>query len=172
MLIKSAICILGRLYRPTIMSPPSNIGMLFFYSHLKKRIATPEQITVTPSITRTGRIGLGIESPKNVAFISSIPCVNGKSRTTLCMAFGITSIGSVVPENTSMGKYRMEAMTPARLLFFATPPTSMPMLRVEIMVKSQLPRKAGRLPINRMFQKSQQPPSTEEEKPHNIDIHT
>lgn len=96
--------------------------MLPFYSHLKKRIAAPAQMTVTPSITRIGNIGPDIESPKNVAFINSIPWVSGKSRTTLCMALGITSMGSVVPENTSMGKYRMDAMTPACLLFFATPP--------------------------------------------------
>lgn len=42
--------------------------------------------------------------PKNVFFIIVSPCVSGKTRTIFCIAIGMTSMGSVVPEKTSMGK--------------------------------------------------------------------
>ena len=47
---------------------------------------------------------LPVLTPKNVFFIIVSPCVSGKTLTVFCIAFGITSIGSVVPEKTSMGK--------------------------------------------------------------------
>ena len=37
-------------------------------------------------------------------FIMATPCVSGKKPTSFCIARGITSMGSVVPENTNMGK--------------------------------------------------------------------
>ena len=120
-----------------------------FYSQLKKRIARMVQSAVTHTITQSGSRMLPVPIPKNVFFIIVSPCVSGKTLTIFCIAFGITSIGSVVPEKTSMGKYRIEAMTLACLVFFATPPASIPTDRVEIMVIAQLPRKATSEPCNR-----------------------
>ena len=65
-----------------------------------------------------------------------IPCVSGKRWAIFYITGGITSIGSVVPEKTSIGKYRMEAITPACFVSFATPPTSIPTDSVESMVRS------------------------------------
>ncbi len=125
-----------------------------FYSQRKKRIARMVQSAVTPTITQSGSRMLPVPIPKNVFFIIVSPCVSGKTLTIFCIAFGITSIGSVVPEKTSMGKYRIEAMTLACLVFFATPPASIPTDRVEIMVIAQLPRKARSEPCNRTPHKS------------------
>ena len=62
------------------------------------------QRAATPSITQIGSQVLPVLTPKNVFFIIVSPCVSGKTLTIFCIAFGITSIGSVVPEKTSMGK--------------------------------------------------------------------
>ena len=74
------------------------------------------------------------------------PSGRGNRLTAFCMIRGMTSSGSVVPEKISIGKYSREAIIPACLEFFATPPTSIPMLKVESMVSSQLPRNAGTEP--------------------------
>ena len=42
--------------------------------------------------------------PQNVFFIIVIPCVSGKKLTSFCITGGMISMGSVVPEKTSMGK--------------------------------------------------------------------
>ena len=61
--------------------------------------------------------------PKKVDFISWMPCVIGKNCTTVCIPFGITSKGRVAPENMSIGKYNIQAITLAVLAFWAIPPT-------------------------------------------------
>ena len=75
-----------------------------FYSHRKKRTARMVQSAATPSITQIGNRMLPVLTPKNVVFIIVSPCVSGKTLTIFCIAFGMTSIGSVVPEKISMGK--------------------------------------------------------------------
>ncbi len=62
------------------------------------------QAAVRPSITPTGSKMHPASSPRKAFFIIPIPCVSGKTLTIFCIAFGITSSGSVVPEKTSMGK--------------------------------------------------------------------
>ena len=57
-----------------------------------------------------------------------------------CIAAGITSNGSVVPEKISIGKYKIQAMTLALFIFLAIPPTNRPMLNVDTIVKNQLPK--------------------------------
>ena len=42
--------------------------------------------------------------PKKVFFIIVSPCVRGNTPTSFCIAVGITSRGSVVPEKISIGK--------------------------------------------------------------------
>ena len=74
------------------------------HSQRKKRTARTVQSAVTPNMTPIGSKALPVLMPKNVFFIMEIPCVSGKTLTVFCIAFGITSIGSVVPEKTSMGK--------------------------------------------------------------------
>lgn len=59
---------------------------------------------VTPVMTQIGSRKLSALMPKNVFFIIVSPCVNGKTRTIFCITGGMTSIGNVVPEKTSMGK--------------------------------------------------------------------
>ena len=59
---------------------------------------------VSTSITQIGNRILPVLMPKNVFFIIVSPCVSGKILTIFCIAFGMTSIGSVVPEKTGMGK--------------------------------------------------------------------
>ena len=56
-----------------------------------------------------------------------------------CIAAGITSNGSVVPEKISIGKYKIQAMTLALFIFLAIPPTNRPMLNVDTIVSNQLP---------------------------------
>ena len=55
-------------------------------------------------MTPIGSKPLPVLMPKNVFFIIVSPCVSGKKLTIFCMAVGMTSIGSVVPEKISMGK--------------------------------------------------------------------
>ena len=78
--------------------------------------------------------------------MSWMPCVNGKSFTTPCIASDMTSRGRVAPEKTSMGKYKMQATMLAYLASFATPPTIKPILNVNATARSQLPPKAKREP--------------------------
>lgn len=78
----------------------------------------------------------------------------GKSGWPFCIARGMISSGSVVPEKTSMGKYRMQAITLACFVSFATPPTSVPTESVEIIVMAQLPRKARSDPRRRIPHRS------------------
>ena len=78
--------------------------MMTHYSHRKKRTARMVQSAATPIITQSGNRMLPVLTPKNVFFIIVSPCVSGKTLTIFCIAFGMTSIGSVVPEKTSMGK--------------------------------------------------------------------
>ena len=59
---------------------------------------------VSTNITQIGNRILSVLMPKNVFFIIVSPCVSGKTLTIFYIAFGITSIGNVVPEKTSMGK--------------------------------------------------------------------
>lgn len=115
-------------------------------------MASPVQRSITTIITVTGIKTLPVLTPKKECFIREIPWVSGAKLTTFCMAWGITSTGSVVPENTSMGKYSSDAMTPACLVFLATPPTSIPILSVDSMVSSQLPTNVRTLPWIRTFQ--------------------
>ena len=79
-------------------------NFIISYSHRKKHAEKTEQTAVTPSITQTGSNMLFAPIPRNMFFIIVSPCVNGNTLTTCCIAFGITSIGSVVPESTSIGK--------------------------------------------------------------------
>ena len=74
------------------------------HSQWKKRTARTVQSAVTPNMTPIGSKTLPALMPKNVFFIIAIPCVSGKTRTIFCVAVGMTSIGSVVPEKISMGK--------------------------------------------------------------------
>lgn len=74
------------------------------YSHRKKQTARIVQSAVTPTITQIGNRILSVLIPKNVFFIIVSPCVSGKTLTIFCIAIGMTSMGSVVPEKTSMGK--------------------------------------------------------------------
>ena len=97
-------------------------------------------MTVTALRTVTGSSAFSIGNPRNAAFMSWIPSVSGKRQTSFCIAAGITSKGSVVPEKISMGKYKIQAVTLALFVFLASPPTSKPILSVDSIVKSQLPK--------------------------------
>ena len=55
-------------------------------------------------MTQTGSRTLSAPMPRNAFFIMVSPCVRGRTLTILCIAVGMTSIGSVVPEKISMGK--------------------------------------------------------------------
>ena len=68
------------------------------------------------------------------------------------MATGITSKGSVAPEKISMGKYRIQAITLALFMFLAIPPTNKPILKVDTIVKNQLPKKSRKEPCTSIFQ--------------------
>ena len=59
---------------------------------------------VSTSITQIGNRILPVLMPENMFFIIVSPCVSGKMLTIFCIAAGITSIGSVVPEKVSIGK--------------------------------------------------------------------
>ena len=72
--------------------------------------------------------------------------------TIFCITVGITSNGSVAPEKINMGKYKMQAITLALFEFFAIPPTIIPMLRVDTIVISQLPKNASQEPLILTFQ--------------------
>ena len=63
-----------------------------------------------------------------------------------CIAVGITSNGSVAPEKISIGKYKIQAMTLALFIFLAIPPTNRPMLNVDTIVSSQLPKNKSKEP--------------------------
>ena len=95
---------------------------------------------VTIPITAAGTQTDSVCIPRKAAFISCIPCASGKRATIFCIIPGITSKGSVAPEKISMGNYKRQAITLAIFSFFAMPPTSIPMLKVETRVRSQLPR--------------------------------
>lgn len=116
-------------------------------SHLKNFTAILVHITVTAAITATGIHPFFVVKPRKADFISSMPCVSGKTLTIFCIAGGITSKGSVVPEKISIGKYKTQAITLALFEFFATPPTIIPILNVDTIVKSQLPKNAGSEPF-------------------------
>ena len=64
----------------------------------------------------------------------------------------MTSKGNVAPENISIGKYNTLAITLAVLVFFAMPPTIIPMLKVDTIVSSQLPRNPVHEPYILIFQ--------------------
>ena len=123
------------------------------YSHLKHLIEIPKQIRVTALMIITGSNAFSSGIPRNAAFISCIPCVNGKTLIIFCIIIGITSKGSVAPENISMGKYRIQAITLALFMFFAIPPTNNPILKVDTIVKSQLPKNKRKEPCIFIFQK-------------------
>lgn len=74
------------------------------YSQRKNRIARIVQSAATPVITQIGNRMFPVLIPKKVFFIIVSPCVSGKKLTILCIAVGMTSMGSVVPEKISMGK--------------------------------------------------------------------
>ena len=74
------------------------------HSQRKKQTARIVQSAVTPNMTPIGSKTLPALIPKNVFFIIVSPCVSGKMLTIFCIAAGITSIGSVVPEKVSIGK--------------------------------------------------------------------
>ena len=116
------------------------------YSHLKHFTAIPMQTMVTTTITNTGCHRFPAGSPSEADFISCIPCVRGNNLTIFCSIPGITSSGTVAPENISIGKYRTLAITLAIFVSFAIPPTIIPILKVETNVRSQLPINAGQLP--------------------------
>ena len=97
-------------------------------------------MTVTDDITTIGSHIFAAGKPRNVNFISQIPWVSGKTLTIFCIAVGITSKGSVAPEKINIGKYRTQAITLAFFEFFAMPPTIIPILKVDIIVRSQLPK--------------------------------
>ena len=70
------------------------------------------------------------------------------------MVMGITSKGSVVPEKISMGKYKIQAITLALFIFLAIPPTNNPILKVDTIVKSQLPKNNSKAPCILISQNS------------------
>lgn len=109
-------------------------------------------MTVTALITVSGSSALSIGNPRKSAFINCIPCVNGKNPITLCMTAGRTSKGIVAPEKISMGKYIIQPMMLALFVFFAIPPTSKPILKVDIIVNSQLPKNKRIEPCSLIFQ--------------------
>ena len=104
------------------------------------------QTTVTAAKTVTGSNTFRTGKPRNADFISIMPCVSGKKLTIFCIKPGITSNGSVAPEKISIGKYKTQAITLALFEFFATPPTIIPILSVDNIVSSQLPKKADQEP--------------------------
>ena len=67
-------------------------------------MARTVQSAVRPSIPQTGSRTFPAPVPRKALFIRAMPWVSGKTLTILRMASGMTSIGSVVPEKTSMGK--------------------------------------------------------------------
>ena len=64
------------------------------------------QSAATPIITQIGNRMLPALIPKKVFFIIVSPCVSGKTLTIFCIAFGMTSIGSVVPDSRFPHKAR------------------------------------------------------------------
>lgn len=76
-----------------------------------------KQMIAIADITTTGTSTISMVNPKDDAFNNFIPCVKGKTFTTFCSAGGITSYCSVAPENISIGKYNILAITPAILPF-------------------------------------------------------
>lgn len=101
---------------------------------------------VTAAITTIGNQAFSIGKPRKADFINRIPCVIGKTHTIFCITAGITSKGSVAPEKINIGKYRIQAITLALFEFFAIPPTIIPILRVDTIVSSQLPKYADHEP--------------------------
>ena len=67
--------------------------------------------------TTTGIQICSTNCPKEVAFISWIPWVSGNRETIFCITPGMTSKGSVAPENISIGKYSALAITLAIFSF-------------------------------------------------------
>ena len=65
----------------------------------------------------------------------------------------MTSKGRVVPEKINIGKYNKQAITFALFEFFAIPPTIIPILKVDIIVNSQLPKNVNHEPCIVTFQK-------------------
>ena len=121
---------------------------------MKHLIEIPKQIRVTALITVIGSNAFSSGIPRNVAFINCIPCANGRTPIIFCIITGITSKGSVAPEKISMGKYRIQAITLALFMFFAIPPTNNPILKVDTIVKSQLPKNKRKEPCIFTFQNS------------------
>ena len=107
---------------------------------------------VTTPILIIGKPGFLTGKLRKAAFISWIPCVIGKMLITFCIKSGMTSKGSVAPENINIGKYNAHAITLAVLVFWAMPPTIIPMLKVDTIVSSQLPRKPAHEPYILIFQ--------------------
>ena len=114
----------------------------------------PKQIIATAHITITGKNALLTGDPRNAAFINWIPCVNGKTLIIFCIADGMTSKGRVAPEKISAGKYKILAATLALFVFLAIPPTNRPMLNVDTIVKSQIPKNKRKEPCILIFQNS------------------
>lgn len=133
---------------------PRHIAAAQTYSHLKNLTAITVQIIATAAMTAMGNHMFPSFRPRKADFISLMPCVRGKTLTIFCIAAGMTSKGRVAPEKISIGKYNMHAITLALLEFFATPPTIIPMLSVEIIVSSQLPVNAAKEPVILTPQKS------------------
>ena len=77
------------------------------YSHLKHLTAIPPQTRVTSSMITIGSPACSNGSTRNVAFMSWMPWIIGKTPTNLCTNSGMTSNGSVAPEKISMGKYNI-----------------------------------------------------------------
>lgn len=117
------------------------------YSHLKYFMATPKQMSVTAIIVRIGNHPFSSGKARKVDFMSWMPCVSGKRRMIACIVPGKTSKGSVAPEKSNIGKYKMQAITLVLLVFLAKPPTIIPILRVDIIVSSQLPIQAIQDPL-------------------------
>ena len=74
------------------------------YSQRKNRTASAVHSAVSPSITQTGTRMFPMPMPRKAFFIMVRLWVRGKKLTTFCIAVGITSRGSVVPEKISIGK--------------------------------------------------------------------
>ena len=88
-----------------------NFILLTIYSHLKHFTEIPKHINMTAPITTTDSRTFSVGNPRNVTFINWIPCVIGKILIIFCIATGITSNGSVVPEKIRIGKHKIQAMT-------------------------------------------------------------
>lgn len=100
------------------------------------------QTTAMPTIIITGITMSDAGKPREAALRSLMPCVSGRISDIFWRADGITSYGSVAPEKINIGKYKMLAITPAILVFGATPPTIMPMLNIDSMTNRYPPRKS------------------------------